>query len=202
MIKPRIWGIVGPVGVGKTTITTTLCKTYNAKSIFEEFEDNPFIEDFYRSENLLENQLWFIKNDFARLSKALNSKQDLVIVDKLFIQNFTYIQITSDFTDIEKQKCLKLYNENVNMLKQVDLIINLSADSVAIKDRINKRNRDLGEDVLTEEWLNKFQQIQFDYITKLSNTYKFKLINYKNDSFDLSTLIDIINNITKNKNFK
>ena len=100
-MKKKIWGIVGPVGVGKTTLTKTLCEHYNATAIFEEWENNPYLDDFYKSESLLNNQLWFIKNDFERLSKAINIENEIVVVDKLFIQNYSYIQIT-DFNDFEK----------------------------------------------------------------------------------------------------
>jgi len=183
----KVWGIVGPVGVGKTTLTKSLCTHYNAKPIYEEWENNPYLEDFYRSENLFVNQLWFIKNDFDRFQRALISDNNIIIVDKLFIQNYTYIQIT-DFNGKEKKKCVEEYRKGLFLLENVDLIINLIEEGSVIKNRILSRDRNLDESVLSEKWLNDFQSIQSDYINELSKENKFKAISYKNSSFNISDL--------------
>ena len=190
----KIWGVVGPVGVGKTTLTKTLCEHYNATAIFEEWENNPYLDDFYKSESLLNNQLWFIKNDFERLSKAINIENEIVVVDKLFIQNYSYIQIT-DFNDFEKEKCFEEYEKGFNLINKVDLIINLRADSSVVKNRIATRNRDLDENVLSEEWLENFQNIQFKYIKSLSGRNNLHCISYINNTFDSSDLIRQIDEI-------
>lgn len=190
----KIWGIVGPVGVGKTTLTKTLCEHFNATAVFEEWENNPYLDDFYKSESLLNNQLWFIKNDFERLSKAIKSENEIVIVDKLFIQNYSYIQIT-DFNDLDREKCIEEYEKGFNLIDNVDLIINLRADSSIVKKRITTRNRDLDEDVLSEEWIENFQNIQSEYIKSLSDRNNFRFITYFNNTFDISDLISQIENI-------
>ena len=190
----KIWGIVGPVGVGKTTLTKTLCEHFNATAVFEEWENNPYLDDFYKSESLLNNQLWFIKNDFERLSKAINTESEIVIVDKLFIQNYSYIQIT-DFNDLDREKCIEEYEKGFNLIDNVDLIINLRADSSIVKKRITTRNRDLDEDVLSEEWIENFQNIQSEYIKSLSDRNNFRYITYFNNTFDISDLISQIENI-------
>lgn len=194
-MKKRIWGIVGPVGVGKTTLTKALCKHYNATAVFEEWENNPYLDDFYKSESLLNNQLWFIKNDFERLSKAINSENEIVIIDKLFIQNYSYIQITN-FNDFEREKCIEEYKKGFNLIDKVDIIVNLKADSSIVKKRITTRNRDLDEDILSEEWIENFQNIQSEYIKSLSDRNNFHCITYTNNTFDISDLISQIEKIS------
>lgn len=165
-----------------------MCEHFNATAVFEEWENNPYLDDFYKSESLLNNQLWFIKNDFERLSKSIKSESEIVIVDKLFIQNYSYIQIT-DFNDFDREKCIEEYEKGFNLIESVDLIINLRADSSIVKKRITTRNRDLDEDVLSEEWLENFQNIQSEYIKSLSVRNDFHCITYFNNTFDISDLI-------------
>ena len=42
--------IEGTIGVGKTSLAKILSKKIDAKIILEEFEDNPFLPDFYKNQ--------------------------------------------------------------------------------------------------------------------------------------------------------
>ncbi|MEM6527219.1 MAG: deoxynucleoside kinase, partial [Chloroflexota bacterium] len=46
MIRPYI-GVEGPIGVGKTTLSTYLKDTLKAELMLEVFEENPFLKKFY-----------------------------------------------------------------------------------------------------------------------------------------------------------
>ena len=39
--------VEGPIGVGKTSLVKLLGKKLGAKMVLEEYENNPFLEDFY-----------------------------------------------------------------------------------------------------------------------------------------------------------
>ena len=39
--------IEGPIGVGKTSLAELLSKELGARLVLEDFEDNPFLPDFY-----------------------------------------------------------------------------------------------------------------------------------------------------------
>ena len=58
--------IVGNIGAGKTTLTGLLAKHYGWEALYEEVDDNPYLEDFYSdmkrwSFNL---QIYFLNNRF------------------------------------------------------------------------------------------------------------------------------------------
>ena len=44
---PRYIAVEGPIGVGKTTLTHMLARHLSARVVLEEFDDNPFLREFY-----------------------------------------------------------------------------------------------------------------------------------------------------------
>jgi len=163
-MNDKIIGIAGATGSGKTTLVSQLCDRYNAAPIYEEWEDNPYLVDFYNSKSFFENQMWFIKNDITRMQRAidLSSKEQMVVIDKIFLQNYTFISIT-DFNDNEKKICFDLLNNYVHLSNHIDLVINISIAEEEILRRIKNRNRDI-ELNLNFEWFQKFQKFQKNYL--------------------------------------
>lgn len=54
--------VEGPIGVGKTTLATRLATTLGAEPVFEQADQNPFLERFYRNPKAgaLPAQLYFL----------------------------------------------------------------------------------------------------------------------------------------------
>ena len=46
-MKHQFIAIEGNIGAGKTTLTHLLAQHYNAKTVLEEFAENPFLTKFY-----------------------------------------------------------------------------------------------------------------------------------------------------------
>ena len=111
-----IIGVVGATGTGKTTFIVRFCNIIQAIPIFEEWQNNPYMSDFYKSKNLFKNQMWFTKNDISRMHKAvLLSQAKPVVIDKLFIQNYAYNYIT-ELSIHEKSKCLAYFDNFKHLL--------------------------------------------------------------------------------------
>src|SRR5437762_14351441 len=47
--KHRYIVVEGPIGVGKTTLTRTLCKRFRGRGLYEIVEENPFLSSFYQA---------------------------------------------------------------------------------------------------------------------------------------------------------
>ena len=66
----RYIAIEGVIWAGKTSLTARLSQTIGAKAIYEEFEKNPFLEDFYNNGrlegdklHLVSGNLYFLQSD-------------------------------------------------------------------------------------------------------------------------------------------
>ena len=60
--------IEGSIGVGKTSLSHLLAKELNAKLVLEEFEENPFLVDFYKDQKrfAFQAQLFFLLSRYKQ----------------------------------------------------------------------------------------------------------------------------------------
>jgi len=60
--EPRYIVVEGPIGVGKTSLAKRLAKSFAADLLLEHVEENPFLEQFYKSGKTvaLPAQLFFL----------------------------------------------------------------------------------------------------------------------------------------------
>ena len=72
--------IAGNIGSGKTTLTTLLSKHYSWEAQYEDVDDNPYLNDFYKdmqrwSFNL---QIYFLNSRFAQVQEIHNGDKDVI----------------------------------------------------------------------------------------------------------------------------
>ena len=72
---PKFIAIEGPIGVGKTTLSTLLAESFGYEVILEEPSQNPFLDDFYKNpqQAALGTQLFFL---FQRVRHVQDFKQE------------------------------------------------------------------------------------------------------------------------------
>ena len=60
--------IEGTIGVGKTSLAKMLASEIDAKIVLEEFEDNPFLPDFYKDSKryAFQTQLFFLLSRYRQ----------------------------------------------------------------------------------------------------------------------------------------
>ncbi len=141
MQKIRYIVLEGPIGVGKTSLASRLAEEFQARTLFENVEENPFLKEFYRDrkKNALKTQLYFLLSRYQQQLALVQADlfQTTTIGDYLFAKDRIFAYLNLDRDEIF------LYEELYRILSQrvvrPDLVIYLSADTETLKKRIRGR---------------------------------------------------------------
>ena len=157
--------IAGNIGSGKTTLTTKLSKHYKWEAHYEDVENNPYLNDFYKdmqrwSFNL---QVYFLNSRFRQIVEIKESGktyiQDRTIYEdsKIFAPNLHAMGLMSS-RDFENY--MEIFNLMDSFIEGPDLLIYLRASVPKLVEQIQKRGR---------EYENS---IRLDYLTRLNERYE------------------------------
>ncbi len=189
--------IEGTIGVGKTSLAHILSKELKAKLILEEFEDNPFLVDFYKDQKryAFQAQLFFLlsryrqQNEFQQTEIFTRS----IVSDYMFMKDRIFAALNLD------DKEMTLYNNVANILEKnivyPDLIVFLQSETERLIENIKKRGRkyELDMDWNYIDSLNQMYNEFFFRYDKCSvliiNTNDIDFVNNEND---LKEIMDII----------
>jgi len=203
--KGSFFGLVGESGSGKTTLTTLLSKNYGWEPQFEDVDDNPYLNDFYKdmqrwSFNL---QIYFLNSRFSQVQKIHKEGKD-VIQDRtmyedahIFAPNLHAMGLMSSRDFENYQNLFKLMNI---FIPAPDLLIYLRSSVANLVEQIQKRGRDYEN------------SIRIDYLSRLNERYEAWIssydhgklliidvdnLDYQNNKKDLEAIIDKIDNKIK-----
>ena len=162
-MEPRHRYIVveGPIGVGKTSLTRALSKRFNARSVFELVEENPFLASFYqdRSKHAFQTQLFFLLSRFKQQQELFQQElfSQVTVSDYLFAKDRIFASITLDPNELALYE--RVYEHLGPRVMKPDLVIYLQARLDVLLARIRKRGR---------EFERKFDP---EYLAELARTY-------------------------------
>ena len=176
--------IAGNIGSGKTTLTTKISKHYKWKAHYEDVENNPYLNDFYKdmqrwSFNL---QVYFLNSRFRQIISIKESGekyiQDRTIYEDAFIfaPNLHSMGLMST-RDFENYK--ELFNLMDSLVDGPDLLIYLRASVSTLVTQIQKRGRDYEN------------SIRLDYLTQLNDRYEGWISEYDKGNLLIIDVDDI-----------
>jgi deoxyadenosine/deoxycytidine kinase len=155
--------IEGVIGVGKTTLASYISDLWKAVLVQEEFEENPYLEEFYRDRRryAFQTQVTFLLSRYQQQQRLL--QRDIfsprVVSDYLFQKDRIFANV--NLTDKE----LFLYDKLFPILERdvptPDLVVYLQASTPTLLERIHRRARPY--------------EVEMDeaYITALNEAYNF-----------------------------
>src|ERR1700730_2772711 len=153
--------VEGPIGVGKTSLTRTLSKRFNARSVFELVEENPFLASFYqdRNKHAFQTQLFFLLSRFKQQQELFQQElfSQVTVSDYLFAKARIFASITLDSNELALYE--RVYEHLGPRVLKPDLVIYLQARIEVLLARIKKRGREFE------------RKLDVDYLAELSRTY-------------------------------
>jgi deoxyadenosine/deoxycytidine kinase len=189
----RYVAIEGPIGAGKTSLARKLADHYQAHTLLERPEANPFLERFYadRQRYALPTQLFFLFQRVQQLAEVrqLDLFQSLLFADFLLDKDPLFARLT--LADDE----LRLYEQILAQLRPQtvapDLVIHLQARPEVLAERVARRGNPVEARVeaayleaLAESYTRFFHQydeapvltVNTEHLNPIDNDSDFRLL--------------------------
>jgi deoxyadenosine/deoxycytidine kinase len=189
--------IEGNIGAGKTSLAKKIAKTYNAKLILEQFEDNSFLPKFYKDPDryAFPLELSFLAERYQQLKETLGVRdlfKDFTVSDYFINKSLIF----SRKTLIQDE--FKLYSKLFDIMNQSivkpELLVYLYADVEHLQKNISQRGREYEQEI-KDDYLEQIQESYFDFIKHqtdmkilIINTNDLDFVN-KDEDFELISSI-------------
>tara|TARA_B110000116_G_C16745607_1_gene540761 strand:+ start:532 stop:1158 length:627 start_codon:yes stop_codon:yes gene_type:complete len=195
--------ISGNIGVGKTTLAQKLSNKYDWKILLEEVDNNPYLEDFYKSMKSwsFHLQIFFLNSRFKQIKK-ISSSNGIIIQDRSIYED--YEVFTKNLYDSkillkrEFENYKRLYKTILDYVKEPDLLIYIRNNNINnIVNNIKKRDRDFEKEIDTD-YLKNLNVYYENWIKKYSNK-NLLIIDVTNKDFiknpiELKNIYKVIEN--------
>jgi deoxyguanosine kinase len=200
MAKGKYIVVEGPIGVGKTSLARVLANEFQARTVLEQVEENPFLPKFYKSREVyaFQNQTFFLLNRYHQQLELsqLELFNHNTIADYLFAKDNIFAALTLSSEE------LKLYQQIYALLtthvRKPDLVVYLQARPEVLYKRIKKRDKSY-ERALTFEYLTEVAQAYNRFFFNYDETPLLVVntsdIDFVTSSKELADLIKEINNM-------
>ena len=186
MAEPKYICVEGVIGVGKTSLARLLADHLNAKIIYEQPEENPFLQDFYRDPGrfAFQTQLYFLLSRYRQQQESFQTDlfHEYTVSDYLFAKDRIFAHL-----NLEDRE-LFLYDRVASLLERdipkPDLVVYLQSSPERLVNNIRKRGRSYEKNMSDE------------YIQSLNEAYNRFFFHYNDTPLLVinSTLIDFVNN--------
>lgn len=167
---PTYLAVEGLIGAGKTTLVHRLAERWNARTVLEEFEDNPFLPRFYAEPErfAFPAELSFLAQRYHQL-KGVGDRdlfQPRTIADYSLGKSLIFASVT--LAADEQLLFRELYDIMYTGLPKPDLLLYLHVPMDRVQERIRTRGRSY-ERSIQVAYLQQLQERYLDHLRQLSD---------------------------------
>ncbi len=203
---PQLIAIEGPIGVGKTTLARRLAETLGSDAVFENVDNNPFLERFYqnRTEAALATQLFFL---FQRSQQIHDMRQNDMfapsrVLDFLIQKDKLFARVNLD--EEEYKLYCQVYDRLLIDAPQPDLVVYLQAPTDTLMQRIENRGVP-AERRIERSYLEQLNQAYSEFFLYYDESplliVNSKDIDFANSEIDYDILVKQILNTRSGRHF-
>lgn len=176
--------VAGNIGSGKTTLTALLAKHYKWDAHYEDVDDNPYLNDFYKdmqrwSFNL---QVYFLKSRFGQVKDIHTSEKNVVQDRTIYEDAFIFapnLHAMGLMSSRDFENYFSLFQLMETFIPAPNLLIYLRSSVANLVGQIQKRGRDYEN------------SIRIDYLTRLNERYEAWISEYDNGKLLIIDVDDI-----------
>ena len=189
--------VEGSIGVGKTSLAKILSNKLQCKLVLEEFEENPFLAEFYKDPQrfAFQTQLFFLLSRYRQQAEL----QQIDIFSKSIVSDYMFMKDRIFASLNLSDKEMPLYNNVANILEKTmiypDLIIFLQSDTERLMRNIKKRGRNY-ESNIDSNYIDALNQIYNEFFFRYDKSPLLIIntndIDFVNDKDDLKEIFDIV----------
>ena len=189
--------VEGTIGVGKTSLARILSEILSGRLILEEFEDNPFLKEFYRDRKrwAFQTQINFL---ISRYYQQLRLQQvdlfaDKIVSDYMFAKDKLFAQTSLDDNEMALyQKLAGIFEKNITY---PDLVIFLQSDTDRLMHNIRSRGRDYERDI-DWEYIAQLNEVYNQYFMRYNKSNLLVIntndIDFVNNKSDLDQILEVV----------
>lgn len=175
--------IEGNIGAGKTSLAKKISVDCNAKLILEQFEENPFLPNFYKNPDrfAFPLELYFMAERYKQLKDIQLQEffSPFTISDYFFIKSRLFAQ--NNLNSDELNLFYRLFDIMLASLPKPDLLIYLHSEVDRLKINIKDRHRSYEQNI-SDKYLINIQQKYFDFFRK-QNDFPVLIIDVSDIDF-------------------
>ncbi len=206
MRKNKLITVIGNIASGKSTLTNLLAKHLPAVKLDLDkfYSKNPFFPSALKDRKRwsFTSDLWFL-NERVNAAKTypLLLKKGSVVVDSGIPMSFIWAKsklFYGSLLDTEWSLYQKLFKLLTVSLKDVDIVIRLSASPTYLFQQIKKRNRSFELRYYDTHYLKNIELSIRDYMKSIHDKKKVLIINREKNDFlhDRKALAQLLKKIT------
>jgi len=197
--------IAGNIGAGKSALTALLGRELGWQPLYERFEENPYLRDFYKDMSRwgFHSQIFFLSQRTAQYNEILSSKENLIqdrsIYEdaEIFAKN---LYLSGHINERDWHTYFGFYRSLKAMLPPPVLVVYLTASVPTLMRRIRDRGREF-ERGISQSYLESLNLLYEQWIAKYSLspvlTIRTEEVDFVHEKAHLDVIVKTVRELLK-----